>query len=177
MAESLKLLPDEEIVKRAGKTGLQNSELILTNKNLIEGKRNLFGKVKEYAYYPLSEIRLVNGQPQVKVGKPDFMKYSLDVYFNASQASFAFSWEDEAQEWADSIVEVIAGRKVERNEFAWLEGTLAMAESVTGTISKMKRAVGIREAESCACPGCGAPITGFTGETTQCPYCGKYHTF
>ena len=73
---------------------------------------------------------------------------------------------------------MITGVKVERDEFAWVGETLAMAESVTNTIEGLKRSLGIRSTEqvSVKCPSCGATLTGIKGDTVKCPYCGNFTT-
>ena len=56
---------------------------------------------------------------------------------------------------------------------------MALAESIEAPIEKMRDIFGIKSTKqvSCKCPSCGATLTGIKGETTQCPYCGTYHTF
>ena len=181
MAEELKLLPDEEVIKRGGAVGhgrgLKNGELILTNKNLIFLRKNIFGKTKRILTFPLSEIRVANGQVQAKVGKTDFMSCSLDVYFQSGLERFPIAWESDAQDWADSITETITGVPVKKREDAWLEETLALADYAAGVINHFRRALGAKDRLSAPCPGCGASLKGISGETTKCPYCGSYYTF
>ena len=69
-------------------------------------------------------------------------------------------------------------QRPERDEFAWVGETLAMAESVTNTINSLKSSLGIKSTEqvSIRCPSCGATLTGIKGDTVKCPYCGTYTT-
>jgi predicted Zn-dependent protease len=66
----------------------------------------------------------------------------------------------------------------ERDEFAWVGETLAMAESVNSTIKSFKKTLGIKSTEqvSIKCPSCGATLTGTEGETVKCPYCWTFTT-
>ena len=92
--------------------------------------------------------------------------------------SFRFEWESDAQKWADKVTEVITGVKVQRDEYAWVGETLAMADSVNSTIRNLRKTFGIRSDEqvSIKCPSCGATLTGTEGETVKCPYCGTFTT-
>ena len=150
MGDELNLNADEQVVDRMSKVGYGgfwsfNNELILTNQNVILVKKGFLGDTQEVVKFPLSSIRVANGQVQAKIGHPE---------------------------------ELITGVKVERDEFAWVGDTLAMAESVTNTINNLKSSLGIKSTEqvSIKCPSCGAGLTGTKGETVQCPYCGTYVT-
>lgn len=183
MADELHLNTDETVVDRIGKVGYGgflsfNNDLVLTNQNIILVKKGLFGDVQDVVKYPLGSLRVVNGEVQAKKGHPDNMTYTLDLYFDKGMESFRFEWESDVQKWIDKITEVITGVKVERDEFAWVGDTLAMAESVTNTINNLKSSLGIKSTEqvSIKCPSCGAGLTGTKGETVQCPYCGTYVT-
>lgn len=183
MADELNLNADETVVDRIGKVGYGgflsfNNDLVLTNQNIILVKKGLFGDTQETIKFPLSGLRVVNGEVQAKKGHPDNMTYTLDLYFDKGMESFRFEWESDVQKWIDKITEVITGVKVERDEFAWVGETLAMAESVTNTIEGLKRSLGIRSTEqvSVKCPSCGATLTGIKGDTVECPYCGSFTT-
>ena len=119
MADELHLNEDESIVDRIGKIGYGgfwsgNNDLVLTNKSIILVKKGLFGDVQEVVRFPLSDLRVVGGEVQAKVGHPDNMTHTLDLYFDKGVESFRFEWESDAQKWADKITEVITGVKVER---------------------------------------------------------------
>ena len=183
---------DEAVIKQADEVGYgaigglagmfssAKNTLILTNKNLILVKKNLFGKVTDTLRFPLSAIRVADGKVQALLGRPDNVTHSLDVYFTSGMERFSMTWEDDIKEWIACITEAVTGQKVAREDpDAWLYETAAMAESLAGSIKKVKGALGIRSDEkvSSRCPGCGASLTGADGETVQCPYCGTYYTF
>lgn len=183
MADELHLGQDETVIDRISKVGYGgfwsgNNDLVLTNKNIILVKKGLFGDTDDVVRFPLSDLRVVNGEVQAKLGRPDNVTCTLDLYFDKGMERFRFEWESDVQEWIDKITEVITGKKVERDEYAWLGETLAMAESVTSTINSLKGALGIKSTEqvSMRCPSCGATLTGTKGETVQCQYCGTFTT-
>ena len=156
MSENIKLQPDESVILRAdeieyGGPFSGGCELILTNKNIILNRKGLLGLGAEVKNFPLSDIHMVNGEPQVALGKK-----------------------------SASITEVMTGRKVEReDEFAWVKDTLAMASTVEEAADKVRNIFGIKSniEVSCNCPSCGAALTGTKGETKMCPFCGNPHTF
>ena len=86
MAEEFKLSPEEAVILRIGKIGyggglqlpsmFNSNELILTNKNLILLKKNMFGQTEDTLYFPLSKILMANGRPQVKKSNPSHMEYA-----------------------------------------------------------------------------------------------------
>ena len=188
MAEELNLGADEAVVLRIENVGygstfpipVNNSTLILTNKNLILLKKNLFGQISDTIRFPLSDIKVVNGQPQVRKGQLDIVTHTLEVYFNTGMESFRFEWESDIDKWVAHIVSQITGVPVkEKTEEDMIAEALQMAESLEAPIEKMRDIFGIKSTKivSCKCPSCGAALTGLKGETAQCPYCGTYHTF
>ena len=125
MAEEFKLGEDEAVVLRVGKVGygggpqilsmFNNNELILTTKNLILLKKNMFGKTEETKYFPLADIKMVDGKPQVRKSNPAHMVHTLDVYFTSGMESFEFEWENEIDDWVANIVSVVTGVPVLRD--------------------------------------------------------------
>lgn len=190
MAEEFKLGPEEEVVLRVGKIGygsggpfssmFNNGELILTTKNLILLRKNLFGKTEETKYFPLADIKMVDGKPQVRKSNPAHMVYTLDVYFNSGLESFQFEWESDIDDWVANIVSVVTGTPIQKkSDLEMLQEAAALAESMTEPIEKIQGLFGIKSNRpvSCKCPSCGATLSGIKGETTKCPYCGTFYTF
>ena len=190
MAEEFKLGPEEAVVLRVGKIGygggpsilsmFNNNELILTTKNLILLKKNMFGQTEETKYFPLTDIKMVDGKPQVRKSNPEHMVYALDVYFNSGMESFSFEWENEIDEWVENIVSVVTGVPVhKKSDMEMLQEAVAFAESVAEPIEKIQGLFGIKSDRpvSCKCPSCGAALNGIKGETIKCPYCGTFYTF
>lgn len=179
------LNPDERVIKEMDKIGYGgpasgNNSLILTNQCLILVKKNLFGKIKETLRFPLSDIVVSEGEPQVHSGTVNNFTPTLDVYFTTGQERFRFSWDEEVKDWIGSICEVITGKPApKKTDDDWLAETVAFAESFGESIHKIKKSFGIETEEEASghCPSCGASIAGIKGETTKCPYCGSYYTF
>jgi hypothetical protein len=184
------LLPGESVIKRCDEVSLKGMNLpvgkkdilILTNQYLVCIQRSILGKVKNVERYPLSDIVMTNGAPQVKLGKLN-MNSTVDIYLKTGQLRIQMVWDSDAKEWVDAITEVITGVKVERKGFMddpfFTEGFLKMADNVDKAMGKFRKAFGIKSTAQASgkCPGCGAPISGTEGETVQCPYCGTYYTF
>ena len=174
MAEEFKLSPEEAVILRTGKIGyggglqlpsmFNSNELILTNKNLILLKKNMFGQTEDTLYFPLSKILMANGKPQVRKSNPSHMEYALDVYFETGMESFRFEWERPVQK---------------KSDLEMMQDALAFAESMTDSVEKIQSVFGIKSTRqvSCKCPSCGASLSGTKGETIQCPYCGTTYTF
>ena len=122
MTEELRLEPQEAVIMRMEKVGYgksflipaNNNELILTNRNLILIRKNLLGKREETLYFPISEIRMADGHPQVRKGKADHMTHTLDVYMNDKMESFRFEWESDIDEWIAQIDSVVTGEPAKR---------------------------------------------------------------
>ena len=190
MAEEFKLSPEEAVILRTGKIGygggfqlpsmFNSNELILTNKNLILLRKNMFGQTEDTLYFPLSKILMANGRPQVKKSNPSHMEYALDVYFETGMESFRFEWESDIDEWVENIVSVVTGVPVQKkSDLEMMQDALAFAESMTDSVEKIQSVFGIKSTRqvSCKCPSCGASLSGTKGETIHCPYCGTTYTF
>lgn len=80
----------EENVAHGGRTAQNTDELILTNKKIILLSKGMFGGVKRIYHYPLNQIKVFNGVPQVKQGNTTMGISSLDVYMFSSDESFTF---------------------------------------------------------------------------------------
>ena len=174
------LRPEEAVVKRESKIGtsssigIKNNDLILTNQALIYVKKDLFGKTKEVIRYPLEDICMSGGKPQVVLGSDSFVKGSVDVFFQYETVNFQFEWKDGAEEWIACITETITGQKVERKspfaDMGGLEDLAAIADSVNG----IKKAFGIKSTEqvACKCSSCGASLSGTEDDVVVSPSCG-----
>lgn len=178
----MEFLEHEKVLKRQGEIGYGSAlkgaknELILTNLRLILEQKNLFGKPKGTLYFNLADIRVVDGEVQVRARKKDNFTPVLEIYFQSSEEQFSFVWEDDVKKWVKAIAAVMNGEEIKENDDEWLAETLQMAETVTGTIDKYKEALGLKPKErvSVKCPSCGATLSGIKGGTVECPYCKTY---
>ena len=184
VTKTLELKQGESVIKRSEKVGYgkpvksNNNDLILTNMALIHVKKNLFGKEKEAIRYPLSDIRRAGDNVEVKLGKPDIVSVSLDVYFDYGMEQFIFTWDKEVEEWIAEITGAVTGKPVERKQDNPLDGfddLINMANSAAGAINKVKGSLGIKSTEEGVgiCEGCGATVKGIVGTAVDCPYCGR----
>jgi len=179
----LKLNQGEQVIYENSKVGygglLLNDSLILTNQNLILVKKNLMGRVKDIVHFPLNEITVSDGEVQAIVGKNSGSNPTLNIFFTNGQEVFRFEWEDDAKKMKNRIKEVITGQPVSDEDDDFFNDIIGFANTIAGSVNKIKSAFGFQKAESvsCHCPSCGASITGNKGETIKCPYCGSYYTF
>lgn len=186
MNKQFSLEPGETVLKRSAEVGYggafsgNKNELILTDQRIILQKKNLLGKVSGALCFSLSDIIISNDQAQVRLGQKDIVTPTLDIYFRTGMESFRFTWEDEVKDWANEINTLLTGQPPIYPIKNWMDDMKDlenMAAAFTGTVKSVKAVFGIKETTSCKCPACGASITGVTGETVACPYCGTYHTF
>jgi hypothetical protein len=184
ISKTFGLKPEESVVLRANKVGfgpvidITRNELILTNQAIIFINKDLFGKTKEVTRYPLEDICLSGGKPQVALGPDSHVSGTLDVYLQYETLSFRFEWATDVEEWVASITEIVTGEKVARKDpfgdFAGLEKLVDLTDSMTGSVNSLKKAFGIKsnEAAACKCSSCGASLSGIKDEVVICPYCG-----
>lgn len=184
ISKEFHLLEGETVIKRAEKVNYgkplstPNHDLILTNRALILTKKSILGKVKEVIRFPLSDVVISGGDPQVKLSKPDNVTAALDVYLSDGIEQFKFTFDQEVEDWIADITEVITGRKVERKTgFEDISDMMAFADNVAGAVNHVKSAFGIKPTEQGAikCSGCGSSLSGTVGEVLKCPYCGTFN--
>ena len=114
--DNLKLAPYEAVILKEigvvhGNGALCTDELILTNLNIIHISKGMFGKIKKISHFPVNQIKLYNGKPQVIMGKlPNGIK-TLDVYFNNGNESFHFKTSNTRtiNKWINAISNVFVG--------------------------------------------------------------------
>ncbi len=186
ITKEFQLKPEEAVVYSAQKVGYgdnpfnKNNDLILTNQALIFIKKDLFGKTKEVVRYPLSDICISNGKPQVIKSMINSVNASFDVYLTYGVEKFKFDFSSDVEEWVASTIETITGQKVERKtgfeDFAGFDDLVQMADSVANSVNGLKKAFGIKSDEmvACKCSSCGASVSGIIDEVIECPYCGTH---
>lgn len=160
-------------------------ELILTNINIIHISKGMFGNTKGVKKYPLSQVKIVNGQAQAILGKSSNGMPDLQIYFVNGQLAFQFqsSGKKEIIDFANGISKVLTGNKSEQssvaNPFA-IPGAEMVAETFKDTINVLKGSLGIKPKDKAAdksvkvtkkCIGCMAPLTGTKGQSIRCQYC------
>lgn len=156
-------------------------ELILTNLNVIYVKKGLFGGIKKISKFPVSQIKIYNGQAQALLGKHKNGNPCLELYFSNGEESFGFEKKSEVSKWIKEINRLLLGEDADAaaGQFA-IPGAEFLAETIKDTANVFMGALGIKPKEpemvSVACPSCRASLSGQKGKTICCNYCNTYIT-
>lgn len=157
-------------------------ELILTNLNLVLVKKGMLGNSKGVQVFPVSQIKVHNQQAQAILGKASNGLDALDVYLLNGQEQFRFQSGGKRKilAWAAKINEVVTGQpaaQVRSSASLAIPGAEAVAGALKDTFDVFKGKFGAKSAAPVAttgkCAACGAPMTGFQGQTATCEYCGS----
>lgn len=130
--------PNESIIMK--QKMLFSDELILTNLHIVlVGSKGVFVQTKVIHTFPLSQIKVFNGQAQVFLEKTG-SGYQLDVYFFNGQERFQFKDRKEALKWNANINKMITGNEVEidTSPNMALPGTDYIAETLKETLDTFK---------------------------------------
>lgn len=189
---------DEHVVLKAQQVRLdegktfsipRGTELMLTNRNVVFPRKGLTGKVKGYNVYPLADIRILDGKPQVRLDTSDFMDVKLEIMLKGEVVTFTFDGiegKQEIREWINAIYQLTVGHdapkealgKSKIGEFLDQENIADTFGRVFGSFENARKRKKAEAAEAVAarCPSCDASVKGKPGETVTCPYCGSYVT-
>lgn len=189
MAAQYNLQPNEVVILKTdaimhggGFGSAYTDELILTNLNLVLVRKGVFGNSKGVLTFPVSQIKVHNQQAQVAVGKNRGAD-ALEVYFVNGHEYFNFGsgrkYKKKVHEWVAKINFVVTGQDAPVQSVSSL--ALPGAELVAGVLkdtfgvfkSKLGSQPGAPVTISGKCRSCGAPATGFQGQTITCEYCGS----
>lgn len=178
------ILKNERAYHPIGRKIGNPGELVLTNLNIFYSKKGIFGGTKEILKFPLSEIKIIDGNPQVNLGKNANSQYQMEIYFRNSQECFYFVayGKKELIKWIDKISELLTGKQanIDDRERNYVPGVSEFAGALKNTIGTMKDAFGIKEKEpekvTIRCMSCGAPLTGNKGSVIKCRFCGIEQT-
>jgi len=188
--------PDEYVVLSAQQVHLdkkksigipRDSELMLTNYNIVYPIKGLTGKVKSYEVYPLSDIRIVNDRPQCRLDTSEFMEVKLELSMNTGLVSFVFGGVENKKEvraWINAIYQILVGcdapdEVLGRGKFESMIDEENIADAFGRIFGSFEGALQRKRNEAAAdvsmrCPSCNASVKGRPGETVACPYCGTY---
>ena len=203
---SYKLMPNEIVIKQdscvshGGVMAIYTGELILTNYNLIYVNKGVFGNTKDVLYYPLMQLKQLNGKPHAIVGKLSNGSPCLEV-FMLNGASETFHFQTAAKKTTKSWAETITGTTIggTANVFASDEddngydpGSLVgqfkevgdefkeigeeLFSAIGFTTNPFKKKANVNNAQTqtmitSKCRFCSAPLTGKRGQTVRCEYC------
>lgn len=165
------------------------SELLLTNLHIVLiASKGIFGNNKSVQTFPIKQIKIFNGQAQVKLGKQRNGSPQIEVFFLHSQETFGFEKKKEAMNWIDNISQLLTGKAAEFTpaERAVIPGTEVVAETFKSTIDVFKGTFGMKtKADSKEvtevnltkkCVSCRAPLTGGSSQKITCHYCDTEQT-
>lgn len=171
------LLKDEAVAH--GGLGLYAHELILTNLNLVLIKKGTFGNSKGVLTFPVNQIKVYDERAQAIIGKARNGTNVLEVYFLNGQEAFSFQsgGKRKINEWIAKINEVVTGQEAPAQQASRmaLPGAGLVAGVLNDTIGVFKSKLGSTPNGPAKvagkCRACGAPVTGYEGQTVTCEYC------
>ncbi|SEF91253.1 hypothetical protein SAMN04487934_1056 [Eubacterium ruminantium] len=183
MAEKLNLMANESIVLKdvgvAHEGSIYTNELILTNLNIILINKGMLGKTKSVDRFPLNQIKILDGKPQVLQGKKSNGSATLDIVFVRGVESFSFQSQSNISKWIKAITNTL-GYEVDESRVNDDSGTLIGAfKSIK---SGVMDAIGIKQKEKIEekitkkCISCSAPLVGVAGQVVKCKYCDTSQT-
>ncbi len=140
-------------------------ELVLTNHALIVVHKNAFGRTKDVVRYPLSDLKVANGTPQVMPGKGTSGERQLHVYFKHGMEAFTLGTSDDdddislkslftslrdkekqnIQKWCDAITCAALGTPSLTEPIPRTSAPSSMQGFVQGAIGSIAHATGISE--------------------------------
>lgn len=168
--------------KKIGSMG----ELILTNLNIIYIKKGMLGGTKEVIKLPLNQIKIIDGNPQIRLERRTNGTTQMEIYFFNSEECFYFNdfGNKELIKWIDKIHEILTGEpaKIDEDDRNYVPGLSEVANTLKESIGTFKQAFGIKEKKqekekmATRCISCDAPLFGEKGATIKCKYCGVKQT-
>lgn len=196
--EQLNLQPNEGVIMSFDNVAIQGKNIgtytvVLTNLNLYCVRKGFLGGTKEIRTYPLGEIKVIDGKPQVRatgsVLRGD--SPSVEIYMLDGQLGIGFSTRREAHKLADGILAAVGGDSgaIGDEEYGLLpEAAAAVAGTLRDTIGAFGKGLGGRagahpipkaaasQPVAQQCKSCGASLSGFSGQLVRCMYCGTEQT-
>ncbi|WP_233200509.1 hypothetical protein [Cryobacterium sp. M15] len=173
------VLIKDESVMHGGFLASYTDELILTNLNLVLLKKGVFGNSKGVHTFPLNQVKVYNQQAQATIGKAPNHSDLLEVYFLNGQEKFSFQsgGKKKLNEWIAKINQVVTGQDAPAQQASVM--ALPGAELIAGVLkdtlgvfrSKLGSKSGAPMKGAGKCRACGAPMTGYQGQTVTCEYC------
>ncbi len=151
--------------------------LILTNKNIIQINRDVWGKDKDSIKYPLSNLKVSKGKANVLINKNRMGKKQLELFFVDCEKNFQFNKAFAENTWAREIIKAQKNRMAEISKET-NSGKKSIIQSIKETIGTAKDSLLIERRSSlkkiCKCPKCGAELVGGKGEKVKCDYCDTF---
>lgn len=193
--EQLPLRPDEGVLgtfdsvffSKLLDSHVYNGTIVLTNLNLFFVKRGMWGSVKDIQTYPLRDIVIYDGAPQVCLTEGFLEGGTVKIGLRGGQCVVRSSSRKDMKEFANQLNRALSGKSLPKDRHAY-EGQFSQAaamENVTQGVMSMFAGDGGRDAPvpklirqpaqkakvSGRCAACGAPLSGYQNETVCCSYC------
>lgn len=194
MPSTYHLQPDEWVVSKTGigayhgqrpPIGITKTELVLTSRNILVVLLNMMGRPKGVRYFPLEQVRLIEGRPQV-FAAGGYGRNLLEVHFRHGQESFGFSTKNELHAWVDNISKLMTRRSDEISTTTDLSsnGVGSVGDQLRDAFDQLKapfrltsgggrKGIASFNPDRAAgkCTSCSAPIGGIAGRVVRCEYC------
>ena len=96
-------------VYRWGNHEFYTDELLLTNFNMIYIRKGFFGRIKNILKYPLDQVKVQNGQVQVRMAKNFRGTPQLQIYFKNTLEFFSFQSRGKKQilKWVGTLHQLL----------------------------------------------------------------------
>jgi hypothetical protein len=157
--------------------GTSSQTIVLTNRNIILVSIGLMGKPKGARYFPLNQIKIADGHPQI-VTTSRTGSNLLEIHFQSGVETFAFRRKKELRAWSENIAKLLAG---DTDDFSAardkaIPGVAYVAGSLKDTFGAVRTSLGLDSGSRSGqvagkCAACGAPLSGNTGDVVRCQYC------
>ena len=146
--------------------GYFSGELMLTTEAIVFTKiKPLPREIIGYDVFPLKDIQMYNGAPQVKCDSSLGNNF-LHIYMNngtiLKYGLGAWHKKSTTLKWVDAIYELATGNTFTENDKSLRTRLINMAFKRENNEQVVK-----------TCKSCGAPIKGVKGQFSQCEYCGS----
>lgn len=178
------------LLKSKATIGINPGLLVLTDNSINFYELNLLRtSIKNQEKIYLSSISVLNGKPRVEIGWNAYKSCNtLVIYTSGQKKEYCFSGQTphhEVYKWEEMIYFLITGEQLpdegldELKEFkdAIIAGGKAIGEAAASLVGNYKKKINniIKSKEkvliTIKCNHCGAPITGYTGDSVRCKYC------
>ena len=175
------LYPNEAILLKSEDVfqGIRKGDLVLTNLAILWAEKNFFGKVKNVNRISFNQVKMYNGNPQVRLGKAGNGIPQLEIYIINGQEKFSLNnklfAKREISKWVNEITQAITGHTPDKS-FTAIPGTEFVVDTLKGTVDAFTDSLGLKKTISKKCISCKAPITGKKDETVICKYCDTQQT-
>ena len=150
--------------------------IVLTNQNIILVSTARSGKAKGTKYFPLNQINVADGHPQIFATSRSGSNH-LEIHFQSGEETFAFRRKKELNAWAENIAKLLAGDDdFSTSKDKAIPGVAYLAGSLKDTFGAVKSSLGLEPTAGSdkvagKCGACGAPLTGRVGAVIRCRYC------